>query len=73
MLPKKNFEKLHAVMAILMLFEKFSNKFCINFLTLILKSFTKYYAFCAQIFDYACLRRKNRTFLLDAGKTHTSI
>ena len=36
MLPQKKFENLLAVMAILMLFEQFSGKFCLNFLTLIL-------------------------------------
>ena len=38
MLPRKNFKKLHAVMAILVLFEKFLGKFCLNFLTLILRA-----------------------------------
>ena len=38
MLPRKNFENLHAVMAILVLFEQFSSKFCLNFLTLILRA-----------------------------------
>ena len=44
-------------MAILMLFEHFSDKLCSNFLTLILStSITKYDAFCSHIFNYACLR-----------------
>ena len=38
MLPQKNFEKLYAVMVILVLFEKFSGKFCLNFLTLMLSA-----------------------------------
>ena len=38
MLPRKNFENLHAVMAILVLFEQFSAKFCSNFLTLLLSA-----------------------------------
>ena len=38
MLPRKNFENLHAVMAILVLFEQFLGKFCLNFLTLILSA-----------------------------------
>ena len=38
MLPRENFEILHAVMAILVLFEHFSGKLCLNFLTLILSS-----------------------------------
>ena len=55
------FEIFHAVMAILVPFEQFSGKFCLNFLTLNLSSlqyFTKYDAFCSQVFNYACLRRK---------------
>ena len=36
MLPRENLEKVHAVMAILVLFERFSGKFCFKFLTLIL-------------------------------------
>ena len=38
MLPRKNFENLHAAMAILALFELFSDKFCLNFFTLILSA-----------------------------------
>ena len=37
-LPQKNFENVHALMAILVLFEQFSVKFCLNFLTLILSA-----------------------------------
>ena len=59
MLPRKIFENLHAVMAILMLFVQFSGKFCLNFLILILSTrFAKYDVFSSHIFDYACLRRK---------------
>ena len=36
MLPGKFLKNLHAVMAILVRFENFSNKFCLNFLTLVL-------------------------------------
>ena len=36
MLPRKTFENLHAVVAILALFEQFPDKFCSNFLLLIL-------------------------------------
>ena len=36
MLPRNIFENLHAVMAMLVLFEYFSGKLCLNFLTLIL-------------------------------------
>ena len=32
MLPRKNFEILHAVLAILMYFEHFSGELCLNFL-----------------------------------------
>ena len=60
MLSRKTFENLHAVVAILMPFEEFSGKFCLNFSTLCCDSecFAKYHAFCSHIFDYACLRRK---------------
>ena len=36
MLPRKIFENLHTVMAILVLFEQFSGKFCLYFWPLIL-------------------------------------
>ena len=38
MLPRKFFENLHAVMAILVLFVKFSSKICLNFVILILSA-----------------------------------
>ena len=38
MLPRKKFENLHAVMAILVVFEYFSRKLWLNFLTLILST-----------------------------------
>ena len=38
MLPRKTFENLHAVMAILVLFVQFSRKFCLKFLMLILSA-----------------------------------
>ena len=38
MLKRKIFENLHAVMAILVLFEEFSRKFCLNFVILILSA-----------------------------------
>ena len=38
MLPRKIFENLHAVMAILVLFEKLSGKLCLKFLTLTLSA-----------------------------------
>ena len=34
MLPRKVFENLHTVVAILALFEQFLGKFCVNFLSL---------------------------------------
>ena len=36
MLPRENFEILHVVMAVLVLFEDFSGKLCLKYLTLIL-------------------------------------
>ena len=36
--PRKMFENLHAVMAILVLFEQFSDKLCLNVLTLTLSA-----------------------------------
>ena len=38
MIPRKNFENLRVAMAILVLFEKFSGKLCLNFLKLILSA-----------------------------------
>ena len=38
MLPREMFEILHAAMAIIVLFEHFSGKLCLNFLTLILST-----------------------------------
>ena len=38
MLPRTIFKNLRAVMAILVLFEQFLGKFCLNFLTLILRA-----------------------------------
>ena len=38
MLPREILEILYAVMAFLMLFEQFSGKLCLNFLTLILST-----------------------------------
>ena len=38
MLLRKNFENVHALMAILVLFKLISGKFCLNFLTLILNA-----------------------------------
>ena len=38
MLPGKNLKKLHAIMAFLVLFELFSGKFCLSFMTLIVSA-----------------------------------
>ena len=57
MLPRKDFENLRALVAILVIFKKFSGKFCIKFLTLLLSTSPNMMHF-SHIFDYACLRRK---------------
>ena len=44
-------------MAILLLFEQFLGKFCLNFLLLNL-SVSPNNAFCSYIFDYVCLGHK---------------
>ena len=49
MLPRKIFKILRAVMAILVLFEQFSGKLCLNFLTLILSTSPKYGALYSYI------------------------
>ena len=54
MLPRDIFEILHAVMAILVLFEQFSGELCFNFFTLILSTSPKYGAFCSQISIIVC-------------------
>ena len=58
MLPRKVFENVQALMAILVLFDYLSAKFCLKFFTLLLSAIAKYDAFCSHIFDYACLVRK---------------
>ena len=55
MLPRKIFENLHIVMAILVLFKQFLGKVC-HFLAPNFECFTND-AFCSQSFVYACLRR----------------
>ena len=54
MLPQKNFENLHAEMAVLVLLENILFKICDPKSEYI----AKYNAFCLHIFDYACLKRK---------------
>ena len=57
MLPRKIFESLHVVMAILVLFEYFSRKIRLYFLNLILSaSRNMIHYFCSRIFDHACLK-----------------
>ena len=59
MLPRKKFENLHAVMAILVLSEQLSGKFCLNILSLILSvCFAKCDALCSHIFD--CYQRGSK-------------
>ena len=57
MFYRKNFEHLHTVMAILVLFEQFLRKVCHIPLAPIFESFTND-AFCLHGFNYACLRRQ---------------
>ena len=52
MLPRKLFENLHTVVAILALFEQFLVKF--KFFAPKSECFTKFDAFCSYIFEYAC-------------------
>ena len=55
-LSQKILRNLHTVilvMAILVLFEQFLRKFCLNFLPLNLSVSPKFNAFCSYIFDYA--------------------
>ena len=58
MLPRKNFENLHTVVAILVFSEKILGKFCLNILPLNLSVSPNMMHFCSYIFDYACLGRK---------------
>ena len=68
--PRQIFENLHTVMAVLVLFEQFSGKFCLYFLPLTLNvspnmlHFVRtvsilfaQFRFCSHSFDYACLKR----------------
>ena len=56
--PGKIFENVHDLMAILVLFEEFSAKFYLNFLTLILSASPNMMQFVRAFSIYACLRRK---------------
>ena len=59
MLPRKFFENLHAVMVILVLFESFSCKFCLNFLTLILSASPNLMHF---VRTFSILRARRRAY-----------
>ena len=63
MLPREIFKILHAVMAILVLFEQFSGKLCLNFLTLILSTSPKFGAFCSHI-KLLCVLKASGLLLL---------
>ena len=56
MLSRNNFEILHAVMAILVLFQIIFTQISFKFFYPNSECFVKYDAFCSHIFDYACLR-----------------
>ena len=58
MLPRKVFEKLHPVMAILVLFEQVFGQILFKFLAPNSESFTKYDAFYLRVLIYASLWRK---------------
>ena len=58
MLPRKSFENLDTMVAILILFKQFLGKFCLVFFAPKSEFFTKYDAFCSYIFDFACLGHK---------------
>ena len=58
MLPRKIFGNLHAVMAILVLSEKFSGKFWLNFLTLILNASPNMMYFVCAVLVMRAFRRK---------------
>ena len=59
MLPRKSFEPLHTVMAILVHFKQFLRQILINFLALNFQSFTKYCTFSI----HACLGRNGLLLL----------
>ena len=58
MLPRKSFENLRAVMAILVLFEQIFKQIWFEYFDSNPECFANYDAFCSHIFGYACLRRK---------------
>ena len=56
MLPKKTFENLDAVMAILVLFEQFLWQNCLIFFAPNSESFTEYDTICSHIVDLCVLK-----------------
>ena len=87
MLPRKIFKNAHALMAILVLFEYFSSKFCLNFFTLILSAlpnvmhFVRTFSICVLLAKGLLLSKRlkimeklytSKTFLIKAGgRRHT--
>ena len=67
MLPGKFLKTMHAVMAILELFEQFSNKFCLKIFDPNSDCPAKYDAFCSHIFDHACLSRRPKAYCYRRG------
>ena len=61
MLPRKKFENLHAVMAILVLFEEISRTFCLNFLILILNALPNVMHF---VRSFSIMRAKGVWFMI---------
>ena len=59
MLPRKILKNLHTVVAILVIFEQFLGKFCLNFLPLNVSVSPNIMHFVRNIFDYACFGRED--------------
>ena len=57
MLPRKIFENLHTVVAILALFEQFLGKFCLNFLPLNLSVSPSMMHFVCTVLFRSCVLR----------------
>ena len=67
MLPRKIFENVDALMAILVLFKQFSAKFCLNLLTLIPSVLPNIMHFVRTFsIIYACLWRKAYCYRRDS-------
>ena len=58
-LPRENFENLHAVMAIFSVFQIFLGTFCLHFSTLILSASPNMMHFCSHMLDYANMRAED--------------